>query len=174
MAVRPIVVVPHEALRTRAAEVTEITDAIRALARDMAETMYKAPGIGLAANQVAELIRLIVLDVEYPYADPKNKKKRPVFIINPVISYVEGQCVREEACLSVPEFNIEIKRPEFVTVEGMDLDGKALKIDADGLLARAVQHEIDHINGTTLLERASPLKRSLYRRKIKKSARRER
>lgn len=174
MAVRPIVVVPHEALRTKAAEIAEITDALRALAREMADTMYKAPGVGLAANQVAELVRLIVLDVEYPYSDSREKKKNPIVIINPVISHFEGQIVREEGCLSVPEFNVEIKRPEFVTVEGVDLDGNPLKIDASGLLARALQHEIDHLNGTTLLEHASPLKRSLYRRKIRKNARRER
>jgi len=174
MAVRPIVVVPHEALRTKAAAIAEITDALRALAREMADTMYKAPGVGLAANQVAELVRLIVLDVEYPYSDSREKKKNPIVIINPVISHFEGQIVREEGCLSVPEFNVEIKRPEFVTVEGVDLDGNPLKIDASGLLARALQHEIDHLNGTTLLEHASPLKRSLYRRKIRKNARRER
>ena len=174
MAVRPIVVVPHEALKTRAEEIADITDALRTLALEMADTMYREPGVGLAANQVGELVRLIVLDVEYPYADPKDKRKKPIIIINPVISHFEGQVVREEGCLSVPEFNVEIKRPEFVTVEGFDRDGNPLKIDADGLLARALQHEIDHLNGRTILEHASPLKRSLYRRMLRKDARRER
>ncbi len=174
MAVRPIVVVPHEAIRKKAEEIAEITDALLGLAREMADSMYRAPGIGLAANQVGELVRLIVLDVEYACADPKAKQKDPLIIINPVITHFEGQAVREEGCLSVPDFNVEIKRPEFVTVEGVDPDGNPLKIDAGGLLARALQHEIDHLNGTTLLEHASPLKRSLYRRKLRKEARRER
>lgn len=173
MAIRPIVVVPHSALKTRAKEILNIDDKIRALAYDMSETMYKAPGIGLAANQVAEAVRLIVLDVEYAHAEPRDRKKNPIFIINPEITLLEGECIREEGCLSVPEFTVEITRPEFVRVTGVDLDGNPVKIDAGGLLGRALQHEIDHLNGTTVLEHASTLKRSLYRRKMKKAARRD-
>jgi peptide deformylase len=173
MAIRPIVVVPHTALKTRAEEIVNIDDRIRALARDMADTMYKAPGIGLAANQVAEAVRLIVLDVEYAHADAKDRKKNPIFIVNPEITLLEGECIREEGCLSVPEFTVEITRPEVVRVTGVDLDGNPVKIDTGGLLARALQHEVDHLNGTTVLEHASTLKRSLYRRKMKKAARRE-
>jgi peptide deformylase len=171
---RSIVVVPHTALATRAEEILDIDDQIRTLAEEMAQAMYRAPGIGLAANQVGELVRLIVLDLQYAYAEPSEKKKNPIFIINPKICLVEGKAMREEGCLSVPEFGIDIERHECVSVKGVDLDGNPLKIEADGLLARALQHEIDHLNGVTLLDYASPLKRNLYRRKLKKLNRRDR
>jgi peptide deformylase len=174
MALRSIVVVPHEALTKKAKEIREIDERIRKLAADMAETMYKAPGIGLAANQVGELVRLIVVDVVYPYAQPSEKKKNPLVLINPTITLCEGACVKEEGCLSVPEFGLEIKRPECVQVQAIDLEGKPIKIEADGLLARALQHEIDHLSGKTILEHASALKRNLYHRRIKKRSRRDR
>ncbi|MBI4965217.1 MAG: peptide deformylase [Desulfomonile tiedjei] len=173
MAVRPIVVVPHEALTRAAEEITDIDDRIRKLAHDMAETMYKAPGLGLAANQVGELCQLIVIDVEYPYAEPKDRKKKPIWLINPEICLCEGQAVKQEGCLSVPEFEVDVKRSESVQVKGIGLDGKPIQIEAEGLLARVLQHEIDHLHGTTLLDHASALKRSLYRRRIGKSARRK-
>jgi peptide deformylase len=171
MAIRPIVVVPHTVLTQKAKEVTNITDRIRKLAADMAETMYRAPGIGLAANQVGELQRLIVIDVEYAYAEAQDKQKKPIFLINPVICLAEGCTVKEEGCLSVPEFGVEIRRAEKIQVKGVDLEGKPIQIEAEGLAARALQHEIDHLNGTTLLEHASPLKRSLYHRRLKKKTR---
>ena len=163
-----IVVVPHTALDHTAKKITEIDQRIRSLGHHMAETMYKAPGLGLAANQVGELIRLIVLDLDYAYADPKKKKKNPIFIINPKISRSEGETVKEEGCLSVPEFGLEIKRAGMVEVQGLDLNGKPLKIEADGMLARVLQHEIDHLNGTTILDHASSLKRTLYHRRLMK------
>jgi peptide deformylase len=170
---RSIVVVPHEALTKKAKEIKDIDERIRKLAADMAETMYKAPGIGLAANQVGELVRLIVVDVVYAYAQPHEKKKNPLVLINPTITLGEGECVREEGCLSVPEFGLEIKRPECVQVQAVDVQGKLIKIEADGILARALQHEIDHLNGRTILEHASALKRNLYHRRLKKRVRRE-
>lgn len=171
MAVRPIVVVPHVVLTQRAEEITGINDEIRKLAEDMADTMYRAPGIGLAANQVGVLARLIVVDVAYAYAEPQNKKKCPICILNPVICAAEGAEVKEEGCLSVPELGVEIKRALRVQVKGLDLEGKPLSLEAEGLTARALQHEIDHLNGTTLLEHASTLKRTLYHRRLKKKAR---
>jgi len=175
MSLRPIVVVPHEALKTRAEEITDIDEHIRTLGLDMTETMYQAPGgIGLAANQVGEPVRLIVLDVRYAYQEPQEKKKDPIVIINPVITLAEGESVLEEGCLSVPEFGVEIKRAEIVQVQGVDLDGNPLKIEGDAILARVLQHEIDHLNGTTILQHASVLKRNLYVRKIRKQARRDR
>jgi peptide deformylase len=171
---RSIVVVPHDALKTRAEEILNIDERIRNLAAEMAELMYRAPGIGLAANQVGETLRMIVVDVTYAYTTPSERKKEPIFIINPVIPISEGEAVREEGCLSVPEFSVEITRPETVQVQGIDLDGNPVKIETDGILARALQHEIDHLNGTTIVEHASPLKRNLYRRKLKKAARRNR
>jgi peptide deformylase len=172
-ALRRIVCVPHEALRSRAEEVTNIDDDLRSLARDMAAIMYAAPGVGLAANQVGDLRRIIVADVQYSASEPHNKIKRPIFVINPELSAVEGACVREEGCLSVPEFALEIQRAERAHVRGVDLDGNPLEMDVDGLLARVFQHEIDHLNGTTILDRASVLKRRLYTRKMKKKARRD-
>jgi peptide deformylase len=174
MAVRPIVVIPHAALSTKAKEIKDINDRIRRLAADMAETMYRAPGIGLAANQVAELLRMIVIDVEYAYADPQHKKRQPIFIINPRICLAEGSEVREEGCLSVPEFGVEVKRAEQVQVKGVDLEGRPINLEVEGLAARALQHEIDHLDGMTVLEYASALKRNLYRRKLKKLARSDR
>ncbi len=173
MSILPIVTVPDEILRRKAEEITNIDQEIRKLASDMLETMYKAPGIGLAANQVGKLLSLIVLDIEYAYAEPPNKKKNPIVIINPKIVLGEGEDFREEGCLSVPDFSLEVKRRACVQVEGVDLEGKPLKFDADGLLARVLQHEIDHLCGSTLLNHASALKRSLYERKIRKRARRE-
>lgn len=174
MTLRSIVVVPNEALKRKAKEIVNIDDHVRRLAADMAETMYKAPGIGLAANQVGELLRLIVVDVVYPYAEGKDKKKNPLVLINPQIVHCEGESVQEEGCLSVPDFGVEVKRAERCQVRCVDLAGKPINIDAEGLLARALQHEIDHLNGVTILEHASFLKRDLYRRRLKKKARKDR
>lgn len=173
MAVRQIVVVPHPVLSQEAKAIKNIDDYVRNLARDMAETMYQAPGIGLAANQVGELIQLIVVDVEYAYGDPKDKKKKPIVIINPEIGLCEGSDTLEEGCLSVPDFNVEITRPSCIQLTGVDLEGNPLKIEAEGLLARALQHEVDHLRGTTILDHASVLKRNIYRRRQKKKARRD-
>lgn len=173
MAVRPIVVVPHEALTRTAEEITDIDDRIRKLAHDMAETMYKAPGLGLAANQVGELCQLIVIDVDYHYAEAKDRKKNPIWLINPEISLCEGEAVRQEGCLSVPEFELDIKRPANVQVRCIGLDGKPIRIEAEGLLARVLQHEIDHLHGRTLLDHASSLKRGLYKRRLGRLARKK-
>jgi peptide deformylase len=174
MGVLSIVTLPDEVLLRKAEEIDNIDDHIVTLAKDMAETMYKAPGVGLAANQVGRLLRLIVVDVEYAYMEPQNRAKNPIFIINPKISAIEGSVSNEEGCLSVPEFNVEIKRSERVQVEGVGLDGNPIGIEADGLFARALQHEIDHLNGTTILQHASALKRNMYNRKLRKNARRNR
>lgn len=171
MAVRPIVVVPHEALSRKAEEITDVTEQIRQLAHDMADTMYRAPGVGLAANQVGEPLRLIVVDVDYAYAEPRDKKKQPLFLVNPRICLAEGAETKEEGCLSVPEFGVEIARATSVKVEAIDLEGKPITIEASGLMARALQHEIDHLNGTTVLDHASALKRTLYHRRLKKKVR---
>ncbi len=173
MAILPIVVVPNVVLKKRAEEITDIDDRIRTLAKDMADTMYHVPGIGLAANQVGKLVRLIVFDIVYPYAERHEKKKNPICIVNPNITMKEGSCSKEEGCLSVPEFGLEVSRAERVHLVGVDLDGNPISMDAEGLLARVLQHEIDHLNGTTILDHASPLKRSLYKRRLKKKQRKE-
>jgi len=174
MAIRDIVVLPHKALTSKAAAIDRIDDRIRKLALDMAETMYQAPGLGLAANQVGVLLRLIVVDAVYPYAEPEERKKNPVFVLNPKICVSEGESVREEGCLSVPEFGVEIKRAERVLVEGLDLEGKPLTIEAEDILARVLQHEIEHLEGKTILDHASALKRGIYNRRLRKKSRRER
>jgi peptide deformylase len=173
MAPLSIVVYPHGALAARAAEITDIDGRVTSLARDMAEAMYAAPGVGLAANQVGELIRLIVIDVEYAFMQPKDRVKRPIFLINPVITKFEGKAAKEEGCLSFPELTVEVDRRELIQVEGHDLQGNPLRIDAGGLLARAIQHEMDHLDGRTILDHASALKKNLYKRRQKKAARRE-
>jgi peptide deformylase len=173
MSVRPILVVPHEILALKAEEIRNIDDRIVKLAADMIETMYVAPGLGLAANQVGEPIQLVVIDVEWAHAEPKHRKKNPIVIMNPTITYSEGEWDKEEGCLSVPEFFVEVRRAEKVEIVGVDPDGNPISIGAEGMMARVLQHEIDHLEGTTLLDRASALKRNLYRRKIRKRVRRD-
>lgn len=173
MAVQAIVVTPNEVLSQKTKNIKNITDKIRKLAADMADTMYKAPGIGLAANQIGESLSMIVIDVKYAYDKPETRKKEPVLVINPRVTHCDGESVREEGCLSVPEFSVEVPRSECVQVVGVDIDGNPVKIEADGLLACVLQHEIDHLNGTTLLDHASALKRNLYLRKVRKKARRQ-
>jgi peptide deformylase len=170
---RSIVIFPHESLKTTSEKISNIDERVRTLAAEMARLMYRAPGVGLAANQVGETLRLIVIDVQYAYTAPSERTKNPIFLINPEISLFEGRNVKEEGCLSVPEFGVEIERPELVQVRGVDLDGNPIVLDAEGILARALQHEIDHLNGTTILDHASSLRRGLYRRKMKKRARRQ-
>ncbi len=171
MPVLRIVTAPDNKLISKAELITELNEDVFRLASDMTDTMYKAPGIGLAANQVGELIRLIVFDIHYAYAEPKDKKKAPTVIINPVILISEGEEFREEGCLSVPNFNVDVKRAARVQVEGVNIKGKPVKIEAEGLMARVLQHEIDHLEGKTLLDHASALKRSIYQRRAKKTQR---
>ncbi|MFA6221813.1 MAG: peptide deformylase [Desulfomonilaceae bacterium] len=171
MPVLRIVTAPDNKLASKAELVTELNEDVLRLASDMTDTMYKAPGIGLAANQVGELIRLIVFDIHYAYAEPKDKRKAPTVIINPVILISDGEEFKEEGCLSVPNFNVDVKRAARVQVEGVDINGKPVKMEAEGLMARVLQHEIDHLEGKTLLDHASALKRSIYQRRAKKTQR---
>jgi peptide deformylase len=133
----------------------------------MALTMYDAPGIGLAAIQVGWDKSLLVYDIS-----PRDESRSLSVLINPRIITREGEIVSEnEGCLSVPDFRADVKRAASVTVEGHDRDGKPLKIDAEGILAIVLQHEIDHLNGTLFIERISSLKRQMYKRRIKKQLR---
>jgi peptide deformylase len=154
---------PDTVLKETAVTVESIDEALNALVEDMIHTMYLAPGIGLAANQVGELRRLIVFD-----RHPEEPGRSPCVLINPEIVLREGDVKYEEACLSVVDFSAEIKRSAQVKVKGVDRSGRPLEIDADGLLAICLQHEIDHLNGILLVDHVSPLKRSIYRRKIEK------
>lgn len=161
--IRPILTFPNPLLKQKAAPVAAITDEIRELARDLAETMYDAPGVGLAAPQVGVLQRLIVIDVA-----AKDEPQQLIVAINPVIVQGEGEVCDEEGCLSVPDFSANVQRYASVVVKGLSLDGQERIWQADGLLAIAFQHEIDHLEGTLFVDRLSPLKRELFIKKSKK------
>lgn len=163
MSILKICTYPDPVLRTGAEPVLNIDDKIQALVDQMIETMYKAPGIGLAANQVGELVRVIVFD-RYP----REEKREPCVLINPELVLGEGEIVREEACLSVIDFSAEVSRKAQVKVRGVDRHGKPMEIDAEGVLARCLQHEIDHLNGVLFFDHISSLKRALYKKRLKK------
>ncbi len=157
---------PDPVLLTPAQEITGIDGELQGLIDNMAETMYAAPGLGLAANQVGALNRVIVLDVAYRDGDRDLK-----VIINPCITSGEGEIIHNEGCLSVCDFSAEVRRWAKVCVTGLDREGKPLELEAEGLLAVVLQHEIDHLNGVLFIDRISRLKRGLYLRKLKKQVR---
>jgi peptide deformylase len=164
MALLPILHYPDPRLHTRAKPVETVDAGIRKLAADMAETMYAAPGIGLAATQVDVHKRLLVLDIS------EDKSGLQVFI-NPEILSREGECVGEEGCLSVPGIYESVKRSERVRVRALDLEGKPFELEADGLLAVCLQHEMDHLDGKVFVEYLSRLKLSRIKAKLAKQAR---
>ena len=161
--IRPILTVPDPLLKQKSLPVPIITDEVIQLARDMAETMYAAPGVGLAAPQVGVLQRIIVIDVA-----GNDEPPQLITAINPVIIHEEDDCFDEEGCLSVPDFAANVKRYRRVTVKALTLEGQERLWHADGLLAIAFQHEIDHLDGILFVDRLSPLKRELFLKKLKK------
>lgn len=163
MALRPIVLYPDPVLLNPTEPVATVDDEIRSLVRDMVDTMYAAPGIGLAANQVGVAKRVCVVDLSVGETPGELK----VFI-NPRIVASSGSEVAEEGCLSFPEIHLDIERPFTATVEAEDLDGTTFRVAAEGLMARAMQHEIEHLEGRVFLMNVSPLKRELVKRQIKK------
>jgi len=163
MARRPIVLYPDPVLLTPTKEVEAIDDEIKTLVADMVETMYAAPGIGLAANQVGVGKRLCIVDLSVGEKEGDLK-----VLINPRIIETGGKDTAEEGCLSFPDITLDIERPMRATVEAQGLDGKAFRIEAEGLLARAMQHEIEHLDGRTFLQNVSSLRRELVKRQIKK------
>ncbi|MEM7318370.1 MAG: peptide deformylase [Pseudomonadota bacterium] len=161
----PILIHPDPRLKKICAPVTDITDALRTLAADMLETMYDAPGIGLAAPQIGVLDRLIVLDC----VKEEGEAPKPIAMFNPkVVAASDETNVYEEGCLSIPEQYAEVTRPKVVDVEWMDPDGKPQRDTFDGLWATCVQHEIDHLNGKLFIDHLKPLKRQLITRKMQK------
>jgi len=169
MTIRPILVIPDPRLKQPSEPVEVVTDDIRRLADDMLETMYDAPGIGLAAVQIGVMKRILVLDVSR-----EGEEKRPMVFINPEIVWSsEETSTYEEGCLSIPEYYEEVERPARVRVRYVDRDGKAQEIEADGLLATCLQHEIDHLDGVLFLDHLSKLKRDRVMKKFSKVARRE-
>ena len=161
MARLPILEFPDPRLRTIAKPVAAADARIRKLADDMLETMYEAPGIGLAATQVDVHERLLVLDISEDHS-------QPMVFINPVILSSEGSQVYQEGCLSVPGIYADVTRAEKIRVEALDRDGKQFTLDADGLLAVCIQHEMDHLAGKVFVDYLSPLKRELVKRKLAK------
>lgn len=159
----PILTFPEPLLKQKSEPVTIITDEVVLLARNMAETMYDAPGVGLAAPQVGVLKRVIVIDVA-----AKNEPPQLITAINPVIIHGEGETYEEEGCLSVIDFSANVKRYERVAVKALTLEGQERIWHAEGLLAVAFQHEIDHLDGLLFVDRLSPLKRELFMKKAKK------
>lgn len=164
MALLPILRFPDERLRTVAKPVTVFDAALRQLVADMAETMYEAPGIGLAATQVNVHQRVVVIDV----SEDQNALQ---VLINPVIESVNGMQTYEEGCLSVPGIYDKVDRPSDVRVRYQDLDGNERMLETDGLLAICIQHEIDHLNGKVFVDHLSPLKQQRIRSKLVKQSR---
>jgi peptide deformylase len=166
MALREILKYPNPTLKTVSLPVKNITEETVRWIEDMVETMYAAPGIGLAAPQVGLPQRIIVLDINY-----KEPGKNLIKLINPEIFHAEGEVTWEEGCLSVMDFTAEIKRAERVEVRGLDEKEQEIRIEAEGLLSVALQHEIDHLDGKLFIDRISRLKRDLYTRRLKKALR---
>jgi len=164
MALLPILRYPDPRLHTRAKPVTSVDARIRKLAADMAETMYAAPGIGLAATQVDVHVRLLVLDIS------EDKSALQVFI-NPEILWREGECEGEEGCLSVPGIYETVQRSARIRARALGLDGMSFELEADGLLAVCIQHEMDHLEGKVFVEYLSRLKQARIKAKLAKQAR---
>ena len=160
-----ILTYPDPLLKRISQPVGEITDELRQLAADMAQAMYKADGIGLAAPQIGEAIRLVVVDVTGP-----DKREGLMTLINPRLTPIQGcgEAESEEGCLSVPNFRSKVKRSAKVRLEATDLDGKPIDMEAEGLLAICLQHEVDHLDGKLFIDHISRLKRSLYDAKVRK------
>jgi peptide deformylase len=168
MAVLEILKYPHPLLKKRCMKVEEVNDEIKSLIQNMAETMYEANGVGLAACQVGVPLKVIVLDVS-----PIDSQQGLFAIINPEIISDEGEVDHEEGCLSVPDFFDKVKRKEKVCVRGLSPEGKEIEVKGEGILGFALQHEIDHLNGVLILDKMSGLKREIYRRKLKKEKQKE-
>ena len=165
MTIRPILIHPDPRLKTRCAPVTDITDELRAAAEDMLETMYDAPGVGLAGPQVGLMQRILVMDcIKDPEAEP-----RPMVLMNPEVTWSsDEQNTYEEGCLSIPEQYADVTRPAEVKVRWLNIDGSTQEEHFDGLWATCVQHEIDHLNGKLFIDYLTPLKRQLITRKMQK------
>ena len=163
--IRKILTYPDPELKKKSAPVTVINDKVRELARDMAETMYDAPGVGLAAPQIGVHQRVIVIDVA-----GKDEKPELIVAINPVIVHAEGEAYEEEGCLSVPKYSANVRRHARIVVKGLNLDGEEQTWRADDLLAIAFQHEIDHLDGILFIDHISQLKRDIFRRKYRRGS----
>lgn len=166
MALREIRIYPDPVLRNKTARVEKIDSSLDRLIEDMVATMHAAPGVGLAANQVGVAIQLAVIDLS---SRENEEQRHPLLvIINPEILSMEGSITEEEGCLSIPDYAEKVKRAARVKVRAQDRTGKIVEIEAEGLLAKALQHEIDHLNGLLFVDRLSPLKKNIFKRRYKK------
>lgn len=187
MAKLKIYTFPDAVLAKKAVPIDRVEKPLFKLADDMLETMYDAPGIGLAANQVGILQRILVLDTEYEAFEPDEggpppagsevvagrflTNRKPIIVINPQIIHREGEILFSEGCLSVPEYSAEVKRAEKLKIQYQDINGLTQTLTAEGLLAVAIQHEIDHLDGKLFIERLSPTKKEVAKRKLLKERR---
>jgi len=166
MAIRAIRTYLDPVLRVKTGRVEKIDNSLDQLIQDMIETMHAAPGVGLAANQIGVSLQLAVIDLS---SREDDEQRHPLMvIINPEILSLEGTVVEEEGCLSIPDYAEKVKRASKVRVRAQDLTGKSFEITAEGLLAKALQHEIDHLNGVLFIDRLSPLKKNIFKRRFKK------
>jgi peptide deformylase len=166
MTIKPLIILPDPILREVSKPIETIDSEVKKLADDMLETMYDAPGIGLAAIQIGVARRMLVLDVS-----KEGEDKTPLVFINPeVVASSDARSVYEEGCLSIPDYYAEVERPAVITVKHLDRDGKEQVTEADGLLATCLQHEIDHLNGVLFIDHISKLKREMVIRKFTKAA----
>ena len=169
MAVRDILILPDKRLRLRSEPIKRIDATIRKLVNDLFETMYEAPGIGLAAIQIGVPKRVVTMDLS-----KKEDDHKPQIFINPEVIWKSAETSKyEEGCLSIPEFYEEVERPAQVKVKYLDIDGNTQEIEASGLLATCLQHEIDHINGVLFIDYISKLKRDRIVKKFAKAAKKE-
>lgn len=166
MAILPILIAPDKRLKRKSSLVRQVNDETRLFLDDLAETMYSASGIGLAAPQVGVLKRIIVVDVAYFH---ERHERRPIFFINPEIIAQEGDIVWSEGCLSVPDQTASVNRSAFIKVRALDREGRSFTLEAEDLLAVCVQHEIDHLSGILFIDHVSRLKRSMILQKLKKA-----
>lgn len=163
MAIRTILTYPHPVLREKAEKITVFDQELQTLVEDMAETMFAAPGVGLAANQIGVARQVVVVD-----RSTVDNQRNYITLVNPVISDGEGSIIDEEGCLSVIECFAKVKRFQKIHVTAQDVQGNPLEFDAEDRYARIIQHEIDHLLGTLFIDRLSSLKRALYKKKLKK------
>ncbi|HEY4611688.1 MAG TPA: peptide deformylase [Bacteroidota bacterium] len=181
MSIRPIYLYGSDVLREKAKPVKELTDGVVKLIVDMIATMHNAHGIGLAANQVGELRKVLVMDLsaveealreeseeKADHEEPKPRRSKSLIMINPEILQSEGSISMEEGCLSIPELRADIKRPDKIKVRFRDGNFKEIEIDVEGLLARVMQHEIDHLNGVLFFDHLSAAQRALLKPKLRK------
>ncbi|HIJ78484.1 MAG: peptide deformylase [Desulfobulbaceae bacterium] len=168
MALREILTYPFPILKKAAEPVKEFGEELEQLVADMAETMYDAPGVGLAAPQIGIPLQLCVIDIM-----PKDQERELIVLANPKIIEGEGKEIDEEGCLSVLDYSANVPRFTKIKVEAQDIKGNPLNFEAEGFFARVIQHELDHLDGTLFIDRISSLKRTLYKKKVKKMLRAE-